>query len=315
MGILRIRGGNRLKGETWIQGSKNGALPILAASLLAEGESEIVGCPRLSDIDAAMQILRELGCRAKRQEDRVLVSGAGLSRSEIPSGLMQKMRSSVIFLGPLLARTGEVTLSLPGGCELGPRPVDLHLGAMRALGAEVEERGGCITVRASRLKGGKVYLRFPSVGATENTMLAAAGAMGKTTIINAAREPEIVELAEFLKAMGFPVSGAGTALITVEGRGRAGNTVHRVWPDRIAAATCLSAAASAGGEVRLLRVCPEHLGSVLSVLSQMGARIGVEGDSIRIRAERLKAPGPVLTEPYPGFPTDAQPPMMAALAP
>ncbi len=312
MEILRIRGGRPLYGEARMHGAKNSVLPILAAAILS-GESVIHNCPRLSDVDAARKILEYLGCRTSRQGDTVTVNASSLCRNEVPDCLMREMRSSVIFLGAVLARTGEARISLPGGCELGPRPVDMHLAAMKALGAEIEEKDGGIICRASKLTGGRINFPFPSVGATENAMLAASGAQGITMIYNAAAEPEISDLQEFLRKEGVKITGAGTPVIMVEGAGERINPEHRVISDRIETVTYMAAAASAGGEILLRDVVPGHFTAVTETFRQMGCEISAGAGEIRIKAgRRVKAPDLITTRPYPGFPTDAQPPVMAA---
>ena len=216
MSQLRIRGGSRLQGEADIQGAKNSILPILAATLLTADQVELRGCPRLRDVDASVRILEGLGCTARWEGKNVLIVDArGLSGWAVSEALMREMRSSAIFLGAILARCGQAELSYPGGCELGPRPIDLHLAGLRDLGAEIQDSGGMLRCRAPRLRGRDLVLSLPSVGATENLMLAACGAEGVTTIANAAREPEIVDLQEFLNACGAEVSGAGTSTVTV----------------------------------------------------------------------------------------------------
>ena len=209
--LLSVRGGRRLEGEVTIQGAKNSVLPILAATLLARGQVALLGCPRLRDVDASIRILRHLGCDAHWEADALAVDTTALRRCEISDVLMREMRSSAIFLGAILARCGQADLSYPGGCELGPRPIDLHLAGLRDLGAEIREEGGFLHCRADRLRGREVVLRMPSVGATENLMLAACGAEGVTVISNAAREPEVVDLQNFLNACGARVSGAGSS--------------------------------------------------------------------------------------------------------
>ena len=313
MGVLRIRGGLPLQGTLKVQGAKNSVLPIMAASILACGETVIHNCPNLSDVEATIKILRHLGCTVEREDNSVYIDSASMMRCDIPHDLMREMRSSVIFLGAILARTGEAMLSLPGGCELGPRPIDIHLMALRAMGAEITENGGNIICKAHRLKGCRINLPMPSVGATENSILAATRCEGVTTITNAAREPEITDLQDYLNKLGTNVIGAGTPTVTVEGKCRSCCTEHRVIPDRIVAATYLSAAASAGGRVVLTGVIPDHLKSVTNVLSEMGCSVRCSEDEIEIASEGvLKASRPIITEPYPGFPTDAQPPIMAA---
>ena len=313
MSKLRIRGGSGLEGTVRVHGAKNSVLPILAASILAGGETVIHNCPNLSDVDAAIRILIHLGCRVSRDGDHVYVDSSTMDRFDIPDTLMREMRSSVIFLGAILARVGEAVLSLPGGCELGPRPIDLHLSSLRAMGAEIEEESGNIICRAKQLQGCRVNLTIPSVGATENTMLAASRCRGTTVITNAAREPEIWDLQRYLRKLGINIAGAGTPTIVIEGSELCRGAVHRVIPDRIVAATYLAAAASSRGRIELMGVCPEHIMTVTDALSEMGCRIEAGETSVRIDATgKLQAIRPVVTRPYPGFPTDAQPPLMAA---
>ena len=260
MSFYEICGGRPLRGELRVQGAKNSALPILAAALLAPGQSVIRNCPDLSDVTAALEILRLLGCRTVREGDAVLIDASQLTGCGIPDRLMREMRSSVIFLGALLARLGRAELSYPGGCELGPRPIDLHLAALRGLGAEITEEQGRLTcTQGQGLAGRELCLSIPSVGATENAMLAACGARGLTTIVGAAREPEIVDLQRFLNAMGARVSGAGSPMITIQGGAPLHPAEHTVMGDRIAAATYLCAVGAAGGELRLTGVDPADL--------------------------------------------------------
>lgn len=314
MSFYEICGGRPLRGELRVQGAKNSALPILAAALLAPGQSVIRNCPDLSDVTAALEILRLLGCGAVREGTDVLIDASQLTGCGIPDRLMREMRSSVIFLGALLARLGRAELSYPGGCELGPRPIDLHLTALRTLGAEISEIGGSLLCRAERLRGDDILLTLPSVGATENAILAACGAEGTTIISNAAREPEIADLQDFLQKLGADVHGAGTSTITVRGGGVRRGCVHRCIGDRIAAATYLCAAAAAGGQVTLRGVDYRHLATVTTALGQAGCRLQCTEDSITLESDgRLRAIPPVRTSPYPGFPTDAQAPLMAAL--
>ena len=311
---LLIRGGNALAGELTIQGSKNSVLPILAASLLGKDTCTIENCPKLRDVDASIAILRHLGCCTHWEGDALIVDTAHVDQSEVPDALMREMRSSVIFLGAVLARCGEATLSYPGGCELGPRPIDMHLAALRALGAQIEECGGRLRCTARELTGCEVILPMPSVGATENTILAACGAEGTTVLYNAAREPEIVDLQNFLNAMGGNVRGAGGSIITIEGKRAMHGTTHRVIADRIVGATYLCAAACCGGDVTLRQVDYRALSTVTAALAEAGCRIRSDGDTVNIRSGgTLRSIRPVRTAPYPGFPTDAQPVLMAAL--
>lgn len=315
MSHLVVKGGRRLEGETAIQGAKNSILPILAATLLTADQVELRGCPRLRDVDASVRILEGLGCTARWEGENVLtVDARGLDGCAVSETLMREMRSSAIFLGAILARCGQAELSYPGGCELGPRPIDLHLSGLRSLGAEIDDAGGVLHCRAPRLRGREIVLSLPSVGATENLMLAACGAQGGTTIVGAAQEPEIVDLQNFLTACGARVSGAGTSTVSVEGGRRLHGCTYAVMPDRIAAATYLCAAASAGGEVFLRRAREEHLSTVTAVLREAGCAIrSGEGGIACICRERPAAVRPVRTAPYPGFPTDAQAILMAAL--
>ncbi len=313
MSILRIKGGRRLAGSVSVQGAKNSALPILAACILARGKSVIHNCPDLRDVNAASLILMHLGCSVIRESGYVTVDSSGMTGCTIPDKLMREMRSSVIFLGAILGRTGEAVLSMPGGCELGPRPIDLHLSSLRALGAEITEDGGNIICKAKRLKGAQIELPIPSVGATENAILAAVTAEGVTTIANAAREPEITDLALYLSRLGAKISGAGTSVVKIEGASLNGDVEHTVMPDRIVAATYLAAAASARGEIELLNIVPRHISTITGVLSEMGCIVRPNESSIYLLApEQLRSARPVITRPYPGFPTDAQPPVMAA---
>ena len=309
-----VRGGKKLSGACRVQGSKNASLPILAASILAGTETQLRNVPRLRDIDAALRILRHLGCTAKQEESCLYIDARGLDRNAVPHELMLEMRSSVIFMGALLARCGEARLSPPGGCQLGRRPIDLHLAALRQLGAEVTEQGGEILCRAARLHGTVIRLPFPSVGATENIMLAATAAEGETVIEGAAREPEITALQDYLNAMGCSVRGAGSRRVVVAPRRPGSGAAFTIQPDRIAAATLACAAAAAGGEVTLLDAPGAHFSTVLHFLKQAGCGIITKQRCVTVRSDgRLRAVGPITTEPYPGFPTDAQPVLMAAL--
>lgn len=314
MDIWRIRGGRKLEGVCFVQGSKNASLPILAASILTPAESELQNVPQLKDIDAALRILRHLGCVAEQRENEVYINARGVTCCAIPHKLMLEMRSSVIFMGALLARCGEARLSPPGGCQLGKRPIDLHLSALRQLGATIEECGDEIICRAEKLCGAEIYLPFPSVGATENIMLAATAAEGETVIHGAAREPEISALGEYLCRMGSAVSGAGTDTIVIGQRKFVAHIDHRILADRIVAATFACAAAACGGSVELRGVEPQHFSTVLHFLKQAGCDIMCQNRSVWLRSGgRLHAVGQICTEPYPGFPTDAQPVLMAAL--
>lgn len=308
-----IEGGARLGGTVRIQGAKNSALPVLAATLIGAGKSVIHNCPRLSDVDAAVRILRKLGCKTKREGDTVEVDSTELSCDAIPDDLMREMRSSCVFMGAILARCGSARLSFPGGCELGPRPIDLHLSSLRKLGAVIEESHGYLDCRVEGvLQGCEISLPIPSVGATENIMLAACAAEGRTVVRNAAREPEISDLADFINACGGQIAGAGESTLVIEGRSDFHGAEHRVVPDRIVAATYMAAAAVTGGHVTLTDICLPHLEPVLPSFIEAGCELDCTTDRLILRApERLRAVKTVRTMAYPGFPTDAQPPVMA----
>ena len=310
-----IRGGKPLRGTVPISGAKNSVLPILAATLLTGGKSLLHNCPDLRDVRSAIAILEYLGCKVTREGSDLTVDSSVVDRWDVPHELMREMRSSVIFLGPILARCGKAKLSLPGGCDIGQRPIDLHLAALRKLGAIVREEGGDIFCEAGDLRGRDIILSFPSVGATENAMLTATACSGVTRIINAAREPEIADLQTFLQKSGANVQGGGESLITVSGEMPRHDVEHTILPDRIETATFLCACAACGGEITLTGAEPEHVSTVIHCLQEAGCVIRCAGRSITIRSqERPLSMGTVRTMPYPGFPTDAQAPLMAAAA-
>lgn len=311
---LIIEGGRRLCGDLTVQGAKNSVLPILAACILSGDVCVLQRCPRLEDVDTSVAILRHLGCAVRWVGPDLEVDASTLTRWDIPDRLMRRMRSSVVFLGAILARCGQAELSYPGGCAIGARPIDLHLSALRTLGACIREEGGSLNCTAPGLTGAEIVLSIPSVGATENAMLAAIGASGTTTISNAAREPEIVDLQTFLRKLGANVRGAGTSTVVVEGAEQPLHGCrHRILGDRIAAATYLAAAA-AGGDVFLRDIDYRHLSTVTGVLRQAGCTLSCREDGIRLVSDGcLRAVSPVRTAPYPGFPTDAQAVVMSAL--
>jgi len=313
---LIINGGRHIEGEIRIHGAKNSALPLLsAAALVTSGESVLHNCPRLTDVDAACRILGHIGVKCRRDGSSVITDATSIACSEVPARLMREMRSSIVFLGAVLGRTGKCRLSFPGGCELGPRPIDIHITALKSMGAHITEQHGYLDCEAPKgLKGAKISLSFPSVGATENTILAAVLANGTTEIHNAAREPEIIDLADYLVKCGAKIYGAGTDVICIEGVNNLTGTEHTVIPDRIATASYLCCAALAGGELVLSGADSAHIGAVIPILQSMGCRIYTFGKNniyINVR-ERLKAPLTIRTMPYPGFPTDAQALLMAA---
>lgn len=315
MSKITVNGGKPLSGTVRVHGAKNAVLPILAATVMAGGVHTIYNCPELSDVAITAEILKELGANVQRRGDALIVDTGGEMKSYIPERLMRKLRSSIIFMGAILSRKKEAKISAPGGCELGPRPIDLHIKALRELGAEIKEEHGYLICRADNLKGTDIHLDIPSVGATENIMLAACAAKGTTVISNAAREPEIEDLAIYLNAMGAKIRGAGTSTVTIEGDCVLHPAEHRVMPDRIVASTYLCAAAATGGEITVTDVCTEHLSAVLAVLSDCGCEIKKEKDRVTLSApEIIKSPGSIKTMPYPGFPTDAQSLFLAMLA-
>lgn len=313
MSKIILSGGNCLSGEIRAHGAKNSALPVLAAALLCKGESVIHNCPRLLDVDASVQILEHLGCFCKRENDTVIVDATNVTDYEVPDELMREMRSSIVFLGAIAARCSAAKLSFPGGCELGPRPIDLHLSALRQQGLVIKEDHGYLDCEVEgRLKGTTIGLSIPSVGATENIMIAASTADGTTVIQNAAREPEISDLADFLNRAGARIHGAGSSTIEIEGVAELHGTEHTVIPDRIIAATYMAAAAVTRGNVILRDIIPSHLAPVIGTFEQAGCDVVSDGRNLKITAPpRLRRIPTVRTMAYPGFPTDAQPPILA----
>lgn len=315
METFTIEGGRPLSGSLRIHGAKNAALPILAASVLAEGQFHIYDVPHLTDIDVMLQILSALGAKVKHTDGCVDLDTTSVSIPHVPDDLMGQMRSSIFLAGPLLARLGEVTISLPGGCAIGERRIDLHLNGLTALGAKMEEANGCITFRAKQLRGTNVFLSFPSVGATENIMMAAVLAKGTTQICNAAREPEIVDLQNFLNAMGARIRGAGTDTIEIHGVPKLRTVSYRVIPDRIVTGTHLLAVGVAQGHVRLTNTIPEHLTALIEIARSCGVEIKTHHDIMEIKSTSRPRPyNRIITSPYPGFPTDLQAQIMVFLA-
>lgn len=312
---LIIEGGNVLSGEIKVQGAKNSSLPIIAASLMCRGETVLKNCPRLTDTYASCRILTHLGCECRFTGNTLTVNPDGLDNYEIPDELMREMRSSIIYLGALLGRCGRCSLSFPGGCELGPRPIDMHISAVKKMGAKVNDEYGTIECVAERgLTGTKITLNYPSVGTTENIILAAVRAKGETIIVNAAREPEIMDLAAFLNKCGGKIRGAGNSTVVIDGVEELHGCTYYVMPDRIAAATYISAAASTGGDISIRGIDPILCDSFMSVFEQMGCNIYVYDGSIYVNARKpLKSVEKIITMPHPGFPTDAQAIIMAAL--
>lgn len=313
--MMVIEGPARLMGELTVQGAKNSTLPLLAGALLCRGQTVLHNCPDLSDVDTAVQILEQLGCKCRREGHDLIVDSA-VTCHEIPERLMRRMRSSIVFLGAILSRCGEARLCAPGGCELGPRPIDLHLSSLRKLGVQVKESGGWLECSTpGGINGAYASLSFPSVGATENLILAAVCGKGTTIIANAAREPEICDLCEYLNRCGGRIYGAGESCIIIDGVKELYGSEHRVMPDRIAAATYMAAAAVTGGNVTLRDVDNTHILPMLAPFEESGCEIRQLGGSLNIIApKRLSAVKHIRTMPYPGFPTDAQPVVMSMAA-
>ncbi|MCR4645896.1 MAG: UDP-N-acetylglucosamine 1-carboxyvinyltransferase [Oscillospiraceae bacterium] len=310
-----IQGGRRLEGDIQVQGAKNSALPILAASLLCRGESVLENCPGLSDVYAACRILTSAGCRCEMQAQTVRIRADAPHTAVIPEPLMHGMRSSIMFLGAMLGRMQTCTLGYPGGCELGPRPIDLHLDALRRMGVSIREEQGTLQCTVPKgLHGARIHLQFPSVGATENIILAAVLAKGETVITNAAREPEISDLVHFLQCCGAKIEGEGSSTVRIRGVKQLSGCTYRIMPDRIVTATWLACAAAAGGALRLTGTDAQSLEGILDVFEQMGCRCSRNEDSICFSAAGpLRAVRSLRTMPYPGFPTDAQAILMAVL--
>jgi UDP-N-acetylglucosamine 1-carboxyvinyltransferase len=315
MNKLVIEGGVPINGEIDVQGAKNAVLPILAAAVLAEDECIIHNCPKLRDVEKTGVILNRLGCDFKREGDTVIVNSSSISDCRIDEKLMREMRSSIIFLGAILSVCKKAEVGMPGGCPIGLRPIDLHLRALRKMGAVITEEHGYLSCECPCLKGCEIHLDFPSVGATENVMLAAARARGRTTITNAAREPEIQDLALFLNKLGADVRGAGSSVITIEGKETLCGGEYSVMPDRIAAQTYLIAAMITSGSIQLNNVSPMHMQAGLSALTEMGAKICAKKNSVSLKSgDTIHSIHILKTMPYPGFPTDIQSPFMALAA-
>jgi UDP-N-acetylglucosamine 1-carboxyvinyltransferase len=306
-----IEGPVRLAGEVTVSGAKNAALPCLAAALLTRDAVRLENLPDVADIRTLGKLLQHVGAEVVRDRRCAAIEARTIGSADAPYDLVKTMRASVLVLGPLLARVGEVRVSLPGGCAIGVRPINLHLAAFEKLGAEVRLEHGYVEARASRLKGADVAFETVTVTGTENVMLAATLARGTTRLLNAAREPEVVDLARLLVAMGARIEGAGTDTIVIEGVETLHGADHAVIPDRIEAGTYALAAAATRGDVRIARCAPEHLGALVSRLRATGATVEAQGDALRVRGEGALLSHDVATAPYPGFPTDLQAQWMA----
>lgn len=301
-----IEGGRKLSGNIDISGSKNATLPILAATILNDGITVINNVPDIKDVSTMCAILQTLGCLVTREKNSIKVNSSNISTNEIPEDLMREMRSSVILAGALIARTKKCQFTYPGGCEIGSRPINLHLEAFEQLGVEIEEKNGYINCDASKLEGTEIVLDFPSVGATENIMLISVFAKGETRIKNVAREPEIKNLQDFLNSMGAKIKGAGSNMIIIEGVSKLHDTEFSVIPDRIEAASYLCMVAATSGEVILTNVNPEHLSSAIHKLRKMNLKIAHSKNEIHLKTLRHFNSINIKTMPYPGFPTDMQ---------
>lgn len=315
MNVMRIEGGRPLQGTVRTQGAKNAALPVMAACLLLKGRTlTLSNVPELYDVSTMMELLTALGVTARREGKEVTLGVADEVSWEAPESLVRKMRASSLVLGPLLARCGRAALPLPGGCSIGSRPIDLHLKGLVQMGAKIEIRNGVVCAQADRLRGRRIYLDFPSVGATENLMMAAALAQGETIIENIAREPEIDNLAVVLRSMGVPIDMEGTGCVRIKGVEEVQSSRERVIPDRIEACTYLLAGVMTGGRVTVEDVIPAHIDSLLAKLEEVGVRFAVNGSAVTVfPADRLQSVS-LKTMPFPGFPTDLQPQMAAALS-
>ncbi len=315
MNKLVIDGGMPMRGEITVQGAKNAVLPILAAAIISRGECVIHNCPRLRDVEKTSIVLTRLGCKLNRSEGTIYIDSTDINDCRIDEKLMREMRSSIIFLGAILSVFGKAEVGLPGGCPIGLRPIDLHIKALRQMGVRISEEHGYLNCECSHLVGADIHLDFPSVGATENIMLAAVKADGETVITNAAREPEIIDLANFLNKMGAQIRGAGSSIISIKGTERLHGAEYTVMPDRIVAQTYLIGAMMTDGELLLKGAEPSHMQAGLSVLTEMGGRIRRTQDGLHIKNNgKIRSINIIKTMPYPGFPTDAQSPFMALAA-
>lgn len=301
-----IEGGRKLEGTTYVSGSKNASLPIIAATILNGGISKLYNVPNIHDTKMMFKILEVLGCKVKKCNGKIVIDSNNIKKIEIPENLMQEMRSSVIIVGALIARKKEAIFTYPGGCDIGSRPIDLHIKAFQKLGIEVKEESGYIHCKASEIIGNDIQLDFPSVGATENIMLASIFAKGTTKIINAAMEPEIIDLQNALNTMGAKISGAGTNNIIIKGVEKLKSLSYNIIPDRIEAGTLLCAAAITGGNIKLTKVVPEHIETLTNKLEEIGCNIQIKKDEILLKAPKRLGPIDIKTLPYPGFPTDMQ---------
>lgn len=310
-----INGGKKLAGEVSIAGAKNAVLPILAATVIGKNKSTLLNVPNLRDVNIMEQILKTMGCRVERNGSTMTIDSSSLNQIVAPEELVREMRSSIILMGAMLSREGEITISYPGGCEIGPRPIDMHLKALRKMGAEIEESHGYLHCKTTGLKGCDIQLDYPSVGATENIILAAIKAQGTTLIRNAAREPEIIDLQNYLNKAGAKVSGAGTSVVAIEGIEKLKDVTHSVVPDRIVAGTFMTIGAITGGDLIINNIVVEHIQSIIAKLKETGANIYTNSSSIKVSGpKKINCIEMIQTLPYPGFPTDMQAQIMSLLS-
>ncbi len=307
-----IKGGNKLEGTVKISGSKNAALPIIAACILNKGKTTLYNVPNIQDTQMMYEIIKILGGNVQKKKNKIIVDTSKIDKYEIPDTLMHKMRSSVIIVGAIIGKYKTATFSYPGGCDIGARPIDLHLKAFEKLGITINQNYGNITCNCEKIIGNKIDLDFPSVGATENAILTSVLAEGKTTITNAAREPEIIDLQNFLNKMGAKVKGAGTDEIEIEGVKKLKEISYNIMPDRIETGTFLCLAAITGGKIKLEKTNPNHVTPVINKLEEAGCNIEIEKGTIKIEAPKKLKAVDIKTMPYPGFPTDMQSLMAAA---
>ncbi|MCB1844369.1 MAG: UDP-N-acetylglucosamine 1-carboxyvinyltransferase, partial [Halioglobus sp.] len=306
MQSIRVVGGNTLAGSVDVSGSKNAALPILFSTLLADGTHRFENVPQLRDIDSTEQLLRALNCQTAHTGNSMRVSVVRPEKMEAPYDLVRKMRASILCLGPLLTRYGEARVSLPGGCAIGSRPVDLHVQTMKRLGAEIEVEAGYVIAKTKRLQGARILFDKVTVGGTENALMAAALARGTTVIENAAKEPEVVDLVHYLRSMGAKIDGEGTSVITIDGVDELHPAEHRIVPDRIEAGTLLIAGAITGGSVTIRQCVPQHLQALMDKMQDCGFKVHSDETSITVETAGEWSGTDVATAPYPAFPTDLQ---------
>lgn len=302
-----IKGGNKLHGETYVSGSKNASLPILAATIISGKTTKLYNVPDIEDVRITIEILRKLGCKVKKEKNRIIINSKDATKTVIPDGLMRKLRSSVIIVGAILSRFGVANFSYPGGCDIGARPIDLHLQNFARIGIKINENSRYIECKCDKIESKIIELDFPSVGATENLILASVLGEHEIVINNAAKEPEIVDLANFLNKMGAKVYGAGSNIVKIVGVKKLKDVSYKIMPDRIETGTLLIAGAITGGIVKINNVIPDHIGPLLNKLSEAGCEIKTTNNTVSLVANKRLNAVDIKTMPYPGFPTDLQP--------